>query len=117
MEIQETINRLQNETQNAVSAMNEGRRQANSCVTQAAKARDALEIITRSVATIRDMNNQIASAAEEQTTMSEEVNRNIISINSTAEQVASKADQSANSSDELANLAARLQTLIGQFKT
>ncbi|AHK77987.1 hypothetical protein M911_00840 [Ectothiorhodospira haloalkaliphila] len=76
----------------------------------------SLEAITGSIGNINDMNTQIASAAEEQSSVSEEINRNISNIAQSVDQTASGAGQIAGASDELARLAAELQVLVGRFK-
>jgi methyl-accepting chemotaxis protein len=62
------------------------------------------------------MNTQIASAAEEQGSVAEEINRNIVNITEVANQTASGAQQTASASDELARLAGELQRHISQFR-
>ena len=115
-EIQQMIERLQAGANNAVKAMEAGRSQAKNGVTQASQAGVSLETITKSVATISDMNMQIASAAEEQSSVAEEINRNIATISQSADNTAHGAQQTATAGEELARLAAQLQTLVGQFK-
>ena len=115
-EIEQMIVRLQGGAQNAVQVMEQGREKAQKGVEQANEAADALDAITRAVTSISEMNNQIASAAEEQSSVAEEMNKSIISISQVSEQTAEGARQTTNSSDELAKLATQLQELISQFK-
>jgi methyl-accepting chemotaxis protein len=68
------------------------------------------------VSTISDMNTQIASAAEEQSSVAEEMNRNIVAIRDVAEQTARGAHQTSRATDELSRLSSELQALVGQFK-
>ncbi len=115
-EIQAMIEQLQKGARAAVKVMEEGRGQAQDSVAQAARAGDALASITKSVGTISDMNHQIASAAEEQSAVAEEINRNIMAINDITEENAKGAQQTAESSEGLAQLAGDLQGLVNQFK-
>ncbi|HHM05686.1 MAG TPA: methyl-accepting chemotaxis protein [Gammaproteobacteria bacterium] len=115
-EIQEMIERLQTGAQHAVSVMEESRGKAHDSVKQAAQAGEALEAITLKVSTISDMNTQIASAAEEQSAVAEEINRNITNISNVAHEAASASQQTASASQELSKLAAHLQNLVGQFR-
>ncbi len=115
-EIEETIAKLQNGARDAVKVMAEGRGKALFSVEQAGKAGDALNSITRAVATISDMNAQIASAAEQQSAVAEEINKNVHTINAITEENAKGAEQTAESSDGLARLANELQQLVGQFR-
>jgi methyl-accepting chemotaxis protein len=110
-EIQTMIEALQNEARLAVSAMAKGEAQAESGVEKAALAE-----ITRAVTAINDMNTHIASAAEEQSAVAEEINRNISTISGVAEQNTGNAAQTSRASEELAHLASELQTLVAQFK-
>ncbi len=116
LEIQEMITRLQTGAQGAVQAMAQGSTQIQHGVSQAAEAGTALVAITGAVAKISEMNMQIASAAEEQSSVVEEVNRNIVAISQISGHVASGSQQTAAASDEMARLAAQLHTLVGRFK-
>ncbi len=115
-EIQDMIRRLQASAAQAVEAMQSGRTRAQESVQQAAKAGASLGSITQAVSTISDMNTQIASAAEEQSSVAEEMSRNIVAIRDVAEQSAHGAQQTASASDELSRLSSELQTLVRQFK-
>jgi methyl-accepting chemotaxis protein len=115
-EIQDMIQRLQGSAQQAVEAMHSSQTRAKESVAQAAKAGTSLSSITTAVATISDMNLQIASAAEEQSGVAEEMNRNIIAIRDVAEQTAKGATQTATASEEMSRLASELQMLVSQFK-
>jgi len=62
------------------------------------------------------MATQIATAAEEQGAVSEEISSNIESINEVANQTASNSEQIATSSSDLSDMADKLQALLGKFK-
>jgi methyl-accepting chemotaxis protein len=115
-EINDMIERLQNGANQAVSVMEMGRAKAEESVQQAAKAGDALSAITGVVDSIKSMNMQIASAAEQQSATAEEINRNIVNISEVAQETASGSQQTASASDELARLASDLQGQVAQFK-
>lgn len=115
-EIQAMIEKLQGGAANAVKVMQTGHRQAGEGVTQVAEAGAALESILQAVTTINDMNAQIASAAEQQSAVAEEINRNIVTVSEIAEQTSVGSQQTAATSEELAQLAAQLQSLVGQFR-
>lgn len=115
-EINDMIERLQHGANEAVSVMEVGRAQAVAVVEQAAKAGDALQAITMVVDSIKSMNIQIASAAEEQSATAEEINRNIVNISEVAHETATGSQQTASASDELARLASDLQGQVGKFK-
>ncbi|WP_200172497.1 methyl-accepting chemotaxis protein [Ectothiorhodospira shaposhnikovii] len=115
-EVQTMIERLQSGAAEAVRVMEQGRGKARQGVEQAGKAGESLNVITRSIGTINDMNAQIASAAEEQSAVADEVNRNVVNISDGVEHAATGSSQIAAASDELARLAAELQERVGQFK-
>ena len=115
-EIQDMIERLQGGAQNAVSVMSESQKRAHGTAEQATQAGDSLQAITAAVGRINDMNAQIASAAEEQTAVAEEINRNIVNISQAVNDTSQGAHHTAQASDELARLAADLQTRVGQFR-
>jgi methyl-accepting chemotaxis protein len=115
-EIEMMIDKLQSGAQNAVKVMENSRGQAATSVEQANSAGTALLTITESVAHISDMNTQIATAAEEQSSVAEEINRNIISVSDLGNQTAAGANQTSISSEELSRLATDLQSLVSQFK-
>jgi methyl-accepting chemotaxis protein len=115
-EIQELISQLQNGTHATVDVMGRSRALAGETVTQAAGARQALDSITGAIGRINDMNAQIASASEEQGTVAEELNRNIVRINQVAEESAAGSQQIASASRELNTLAKQLESLTGRFK-
>ncbi len=117
LEIQQMIEKFQKGTQDAVSVMESGKEKADSSVAQAGQAAHALTEITHMVSKINDMNTQIASAAEEQTTVAEEINKNILSVNTITQQNSQGAQQTENASRELSKLAVELQSLVQTFKT
>jgi len=116
LEIQTMIERLQTGAAEAVVVMEQGRTRAQVSVKNAARAGESLRLITDSVTSISDMNTQIASAAEEQSAVAEEIDRNITNISQLGDQTAEGARQTEESSQEMAQLAVQLQTLVGQFK-
>ena len=111
------ISQLQHAAQDAVGVMKRGQSQANQSVKQANEAGASLNNIASAVATITEMNSQIAIAAENQRQQTDVVNHNVHQISEIAQQVAdgaSKTDQSSTEVDQYAN---QLSSLIGQFKT
>ncbi|MES9993680.1 MAG: methyl-accepting chemotaxis protein [Candidatus Thiodiazotropha sp.] len=115
-EIEEMISNLQSGANNAVKVMAEGKAMTQVGVEQAAAAGEALQTINTAVEQISNMNTQIASAAEEQSSVTEEINRSIVSINQVAEQSATGAEQTSQASDDLARLADQLKGLVARFK-
>ena len=75
-----------------------------------------LQRISQAVSVITDMNLQIASAAEEQSSVAEEINRNVASIRDVTESISAQADESAKISQGLNKLANHQQSLMDQFR-
>ncbi len=117
LEIQQTIERLQNRAKEAVNVMENGRKQASSSVEQAASAGESINTISERIDTISDMNNQIAGAAEEQTAVAEEINRNINNISAVSNETSSGARNTSEACKELYELADQLRVTVGHFKT
>jgi len=115
-EIEAMIEMLQKGTHSAVDVMESGQARAKNCVQKATEAGAALGNITNSVNNISDMNIQIASAAEEQTSVAEEINRNISNISEATDRTNRSATETSTASEELAHMASRLQGLVGQFR-
>ncbi|PPD30256.1 MAG: chemotaxis protein [Methylomonas sp.] len=117
LEIQQTIERLQDRAKQAVSVMENGRKRAASSVEQAASAGGSITLISQRIDTINDMNNQIANAAEEQTAVAEEINRNISNISHVSEETSIGAKNTADACNELLELANQLRSTVGNFRT
>jgi methyl-accepting chemotaxis protein len=109
------IEQLQAGAQNAVQAMESSESRTGEGVAMVARAGSALESIHRSVTTITDMSAQIASAAEQQSTVAEEINRNITEIAHISDQNAAASNQTATSSAELSKLAEELKHMVAVF--
>ncbi|QDE31108.1 MULTISPECIES: methyl-accepting chemotaxis protein [Shewanella] len=116
-QIQEMIGRLQTGVKGAVTVMEASSQQAKNSTEQAAQAGEALTKITQSVATIANMATQIATAAEEQTAVSDEINRNIVNISDETRLTVANAEQSHTASVQVDQLSQQLKAQIGQFKT
>jgi len=115
-EIQEMIERLQSASKEAVKAMDETNQKAKRGAEFTNRTGEVLESITSAINQISDMNTQIASAAEEQSLVAEEINRNVVGINEISEHTATGAQQTAAASENLNNLAGQLKGIVGQFR-
>ncbi len=114
-QIHALIAKLQQTASNAVQTMNAGRRQAEEGVEQVMEADRALVGISDAVANITDMATQIAAATEEQSSVAEEVSRNISTIAHLADQTSDEARRSAVLSAELTNTANSQYSLVERF--
>ncbi|WMI78338.1 methyl-accepting chemotaxis protein [Pseudomonas aeruginosa] len=115
-QIRGVIEGLQQGTRDVVDAMHGSHRQAQGSVEQVDEAVAALQRIGEAVTVINDMNLQIASAAEEQSSVAEEINRNVAAIRDVTESLSSQAEESALVSQSLNRLANHQQGLMEQFK-
>jgi methyl-accepting chemotaxis protein len=115
-EIEELIVGLQSGTQHVATIMDNSRSLTDSSVELTRRAGSALASITRTVSTIQAMNSQIATAAEQQSAVAEEINRSVLNVRDVSEQTSSASEETAASSAELARLGIYLQTLVGRFR-
>ncbi|KJH80593.1 methyl-accepting chemotaxis protein [Pseudomonas sp. KSR10] len=116
VEIQGMVDRLQNTTAMTVTGMGRAGQQGESTRAQSNQAGESLDAIAALIGTISSMNAQIASAAEEQTAVAEEINRSVHHIADAVDGVAQEAAEGAQTSRELNSLAESLQRLVGQFR-
>lgn len=114
-EIEEMISRLQDGALNAVKVMDNSQNMAGKSVEQISETAEVLNVINSTVSTINQMTLQIATAAEEQSSVAEEMNRNINNISQVAESTSQGAQQTSTASSELAELAENLQSVIMRF--
>jgi methyl-accepting chemotaxis protein len=110
------IEQLQNGTEEVVGSMGNSYRQAQGSVEQVGQAVTALRQIGDAVTVISDMNLQIASAAEEQSAVAEEINSNVATIRDVTESLSEQANESARVSQALNSLANQQQGLMDQFR-
>ena len=110
------IERLQHGARDAVSVMEQGRRQAERSVMQAERAGGALAEITRAVSVIKDMTNQIAVASREQSHVTAEINRSINSISQVANATADGSKLNLQHCQSMVDLAKSVDELVTQFR-
>ncbi len=115
-EIRGIIESLQVGTKEVEQFMMEGKSLAEQNVEQADQAGQALDKIAVVVTTIKGQNFQIATATQEQTKVTEEINRSIVSINDAGSTTADGAKEAVSSSEELARLSVQIGNILRQFK-
>ena len=115
-EIKVMIDALQGESHEAIKMVDPSKAIAKEGVQEAQQAVDALRNIVEKVADIRRMNDAVASASDEQASVSEEITRNVVEISQISEGTAARAGEALQVSRRLADRASRLETLINQFK-
>lgn len=114
-EIQSMIQQLQQGTREVVIVMGQSQERTDVSVRQANEAAQAIELINQAVAVINNMNTQIASAAEEQSAVADDINRNVVNIRQVAFEVAGGAEEASRASAEQSKLAERQRRMISQF--
>jgi methyl-accepting chemotaxis protein len=115
-EINEMIAHLQKGTAQAVSTMNNGSKKASDTVELADTSAHALKKIVNSISTISEMNIQIATAAEEQSCVAQEIDRSIVRISKLSEESSDNSNQVSAATSDLKNLGAELNRIINKFK-
>ncbi|MFQ2147792.1 methyl-accepting chemotaxis protein [Aeromonas jandaei] len=116
VEIQKLISELQSGTGAVVKAIHDGHGQADQTLGKVDLSVRVLEQIIQSVSTIHQMNEQIARAAQEQSRVADEINRNVSNIRDVSHTIRAEAATSAENGRELSALADKQQQLVGQFK-
>ena len=115
-EIQNMIERLQSDSNRAVTVMERGRNQAGTCVAQADEAALALHAITESVHQAADSSTAIATAAEQQSATAQDISEKLEAIVALAEQAEAGAHQTSEASEEVAKLSAEMQDSVKSFR-
>jgi len=111
------IENLQSGTLEVSKTIQVSHNSAHQNVSQVQQAVAALQRIDKAVNLITEMNLQIASAAEEQSCVAEEINRNIQAIRNVTDSLSGQAEQSAQVSRKLNELANYQKELMQQFHT
>jgi methyl-accepting chemotaxis protein len=115
-QIENMIVSLQDRTKRAADLMNQETENAHHVSTETANATVSMENIVAAINRISDMSMQVASAAEQQGLVSEEINRNVTQVSDLAYENLSGSEQISAASGELSRLAEDLQSMVKQFK-
>ncbi|WP_434762652.1 methyl-accepting chemotaxis protein [Vibrio fortis] len=115
-EIRQVIDKVQAGTQDVVEAIQEGNILANDTALHVQNAVEDLGSIFTSIEAISDMNNQIVRAAEEQQSVSGEVNQSVVNIRDLSAQILEQASASEEQGNQIDTLSQQQQALVNQFK-
>ncbi|WP_415845586.1 methyl-accepting chemotaxis protein [Stutzerimonas zhaodongensis] len=115
-EINGMIHGLQEDTLEVVKVMQNSQDKAQVSVKRSSETVGALAEITEAISVINELNAQIASAAEEQSAVAEDINRNVTTIGMVASEVADGADKASRASEQLTQMAEQQRSLVSQFK-
>ena len=116
-EIDGLLGNLASRTAEVAEQMHASLEVSQQSVSRIGLARDSFGQIRESVDIIRDMNTQIATAAEEQHQVAEDINRHISQIHGDAQLVAELASAARQDSQSLAGLSSELDSLVRRFRT
>ncbi len=115
-EIRAMILTLQANSRLAVSNMQSSTQIADQSVQYSEEAQQSLSLITRSISEISDMAMQIASAAEEQRAVSEDISKNTQAINDVSDELAGQTQEVSQNADQMLTISEHLSQRVGQFK-
>ncbi|EEB57904.1 methyl-accepting chemotaxis protein [Pseudomonas syringae pv. tomato T1] len=115
-QVQKMIEELQVGAREAVVNMTESQRQSEDSVGIANLAGERLGSVTRRIEEINGMNQSVAAATEEQTSVVESINVDITHINTLNQQGVDNLRQTLEACNSLEEQAARLQQLVGSFR-
>ena len=116
-EIEETVSKLMSETDSTVETMKTTLEEANKTQSFVMETTEGLNTIAFAVDNINQMITQIATATEQQTAVTEEIDRNVVNITQLAQKVADDGKHTTTATQEMAHLAAQLDKLVNRFKT
>jgi methyl-accepting chemotaxis protein len=116
LEINNMLQRLLAGVSEAVQVMTSSQEHSKRTVQETAKIAHSLDGMVSAVDTINDMNLQIATAAEEQNAVSEEINRNLVAIQHIVEQLSQAAEESELTTRDLVDTGHHLKDLVTQFR-
>lgn len=115
-EIQATINRLQQEAERAVTAMSDSEQQANEGVTAVTETESSLHQIMDNISTMRDINNLVATATEQQSVVAGEITENVHQIQDQTNETLDASEGMAKASMQLQELAESLDKLVSGYR-
>ncbi|MBF7143585.1 methyl-accepting chemotaxis protein [Pseudomonas sp. hsmgli-8] len=115
-EINDMLTRLQQGVSAAVVAMENTKHSCQATVDKTARVNEGLDDMADSVVSINDLSTQIATAAEQQSAVSEEINRNIVAVKHIVEELVAEGEQSERSTAALAASNDKLIAVVRRFK-
>lgn len=115
-EIQSMIETLQEQAAQSVSLMSDNASGAEQTLIKSNEASRALVLIEQEIHSIQDMNNQIATAAGQQSNVAVEINENVVGVNNLAASTTKDVQENVKTADSLHMMANRLGEAIKMFK-
>lgn len=115
-QVYDIINKLQKGSKSSVTSMAHAIEEVDKNVEQSQKVGEALEKINQAVNSINEVNIQIASATDQQTTVTEEINQSIVNISSVSSETLHGCQTSSNECEELYDIAEKLTALHKNYQ-
>lgn len=115
-DIQTLVETLQAEARKAVESMQHGSESTEKCLHASSEAAKAFDDASEAVTEISDLNTQIAIAAEQQSSVAEEINENLVNIKNVAVETAEGAQETTKANEVIANRLMELHTSLNQFQ-
>ena len=115
-EINETLQRLKDAVGSAVQAMEQTKASCQATADKTAQVTVGLDEMTNSVVHINDLSTQIATAAEEQSAVAEEINRNMVAVRHVVDELVESGVSVDRSTESLVGTNARLTALVNRFR-
>ncbi|ANC82891.1 methyl-accepting chemotaxis protein [Pseudomonas putida] len=115
-QIETLVASLRGNAQQSVTQIRGSTELVRLAVADALQTESALDSIAAAVSLIQQMNQQIAAAAEQQSSVAEEISRSVTQIRGSADQAALAMQDNARSSVELAQLGTDLKGMVGHFR-
>ncbi len=115
-QINEMLAKLNSTSHNVVNKMESTRKSCEATSTSTYQVMESLNTVTSSVAEINDLNTLMATSAEQQNQVTEEVSRNMAAIQGLIGQLNDSASQTDNISRELGGTSQGLSQVVGLFK-
>ncbi|NOI57988.1 methyl-accepting chemotaxis protein [Vibrio coralliilyticus] len=116
VDIQKLVDTLQSEAKNAVSSMKKGTDTAKLCLEKSSESANTFSVAAESVNQIAGLNLQIAAAAEEQSTVAQDLDNNLTSIKTLAEETAEETKNTAAASETIAMNVIDLHKNLNKFQ-
>ncbi|MCD8557385.1 MAG: methyl-accepting chemotaxis protein [Shewanella xiamenensis] len=116
LEINEMLSELHKLVALAVKTMEESQQSCVRSVDSSRAISDSLGSVTSAVTAINDMSTQIATAATEQSSVTEEINRNVFAIQEIVNELLHSSEEAASVSQTVSQEGTNLGKLVGQFK-
>ncbi|WP_198532970.1 MULTISPECIES: methyl-accepting chemotaxis protein [unclassified Salinivibrio] len=115
-EIRDMLDGLHVHVDSAVKTIAESDQECQTMAKTSADIGERITSVSAAFSQVNDMTSQIASAASEQTTVTEDIHRNLISIRDIVASLLTSSEASSSAAAELSALGRDLDTLVGQFK-